>query len=115
MKIYLAGAIRGMPDFNVPAFDKAQAFLELLSHEVFNPIAYSRKLYGEDIYTKPSNEEGEPVGINSREVFAADLKWICEEAEAIALLPGWENSKGATAERAVGLALGLKIIELDGF
>jgi len=101
MKIYLAGAIRGMPDFNVPAFDKAQAFLakcflELLNHEVFNP------------------GEMDPE-IPLREIFLKELTYICEEAEAIALLPGWENSKGATAERAVGLALGLKIIELDGF
>jgi len=28
------------------------------------------------------------------------------------MLPGWKNSKGATAERALGLALGLRIIYL---
>ena len=96
MKIYLAGAMTGIEDLNRPAFFKAKCFLELLSHEVFNPGELDPEL---------------PL----REIFLKELTYICEEAEAIALLPGWENSKGATAERAVGLALGLKIIELDGF
>lgn len=47
-----------------------------------------------------------------RVALGVDLGWICAEADAVALLPGWERSKGATAERAAAVALGLEIIEL---
>ena len=42
----------------------------------------------------------------------ADTKWICENADAIALLPGWEKSSGANAELALGKALGLTYMVL---
>jgi hypothetical protein len=47
-----------------------------------------------------------------REALADDTKFICLEADAIALLPGWENSKGAKAELALSEALGHKVMYL---
>ncbi len=38
--------------------------------------------------------------------------YICKEADAIAMLPGWENSKGARAEWTLSIALGHTIIYL---
>lgn len=117
MKIYLAGPMRGIPEFNFPAFHKATAFLRALGHEVFNPAERDNERHGTDI--SKGNATGDEKlaaaqhGFNLREALGADLAWICAEADAIALLPGWENSKGVKAEAATGDALGLLVRPVD--
>jgi hypothetical protein len=110
VKIYLAGPMRGIPYFNHEAFRSGAAFLRLKGHEVFNPVESSEAMYGPEIYRNSPHGDETLAGIDGRKVFFADLEYICKEAEAVALLQGWEKSKGATAERAVALALGLKLI-----
>lgn len=116
MKIYLAGPMRGIPEFNFPAFFAATVELRAAGHEVFNPAEKDNEKHGTDI-SKGNMEGREDVaasqhGFSLREALGADLAWICAEADAIALLPGWRNSKGATAEHATAVALGLRVIEL---
>lgn len=116
MKIYLAGPMRGIPEFNFPAFYAAADRLRAEGHEVFNPAERDNDVHGTDI-SKGNTAGDEELaakqhGFNLREALGADLAWICAKADAIALLPGWENSKGATAERAAAIALGLKEIRL---
>lgn len=117
MKIYLAGPMRGIPEFNFPAFMAAADQLRFDGHEVFNPAEKDNEKHGTDI-SKGNTAGDEAVaaqehGFNLREALGADLAWICAEADAVALLPGWQNSKGAKAEHATALALGLKVILLD--
>lgn len=106
MRIYLAGPMRGMEDHNFPAFHFAAAKLREQGYEVFSPA-----------------EKGEEVGFIKdpalqhdlsfrRLVFHLDLSWICQHADCVALLPGWERSKGAVAERAAAEAVGLTVMEL---
>jgi hypothetical protein len=116
MKVYLAGPMRGIPEFNFPAFHAAAAKLRSDGHEVFSPAEADNKRHGKDI-SKGNAAGDESVaakehGFNLREALGIDLAWICAEADAIALLPGWENSKGANAERATAVALGLEVFEL---
>lgn len=114
MKIYLAGPMTGIPHFNYPAFNAAAAKLREAGHTVFNPAEYDVETYGKDI----SNETGCAItataehGFDRRAALKADLAWICDNAEGIALLPGWEKSSGANAERALANALGLEVIHL---
>lgn len=46
MRVYLAGPMRGLPQFNFPAFDAGAATLEALGHEVFNPADRDRGKIG---------------------------------------------------------------------
>lgn len=114
MKIYLAGPMRGVPNFNCEAFHAGAKALREQGHEVFSPVEASEKRYGAQLYQNQPEGDEARAGVDGRVVFGEDLAWICAHAEAVALLPGWENSKGANAERATALALGLKIIELPG-
>lgn len=116
MIIYLAGPMRGYPEFNFPAFMAAAAELRERGHTVFNPAERDNQHHGTDI-SKGNHNGCEELaarvhGFNLREALAADLEFICKEAEAIALLPGWEKSKGACAEHAAAHALGLEVIFL---
>lgn len=110
-RIYLAGKMRGLPEFNKPAFEAAAAKLRAEGHEVFSPVESTIAMYG-DVYTGNMTGDESKTPIDSRRVFAADLEFICKKADAVALLPGWETSKGALAERAAAEALGLELLFL---
>lgn len=108
--------MRGIPEFNFPAFFAAEKKLRAEGHEVFNPAAKDNARHGTDISKGNANGDEEFAskqhGFNLREALGIDLDYICADAEGIALLPGWQNSKGARAEHATAVALGLWVREL---
>lgn len=106
---YVAGPMRGHPEFNHPAFHAAAAKLRDKGHEVFNP-AERDFIVGLDV-TGLAGLESELVdrGFSIREAMAADCLFLCKQATHVYLLPGWSTSKGAIAERFLAVALGLTI------
>jgi len=116
MKIYVAGPMRSIPLFNFPAFNAAAAKLRAEGWLVFNPAERDNERHGTDISkgnaTGDESIAAKEHGFDLRVALADDLNFICREADAIALLPGWRESKGATAEHATALALGLRVIQL---
>lgn len=115
MNIYLSGPMRGYKDFNFPAFDKAAAELREEGHEVFNPAEKDREHdpVGKTWKSKDGDiVKAESKGFDRRVAIRADLDYIIDHADAIALLPGWEASKGANAELWLARFLDLKEIEL---
>ena len=109
MKIYLAGPMRGYENFNFPAFDFAAAKLRQDGHEVFSPAERDRLIHGPKLENNKTGDEVEAektVGFSLRDALATDMDWIARNADAIALLPGWEKSSGAQAELALAKALG---------
>lgn len=111
-KGYLAGPMRGIPEFNFPAFHAATAKLRAEGHIVFNPAEKDEEAHGKDLTKGTTGDLKEIPQFSLRDALKADLSWICDNANTIWLLPNWQNSKGAVAERALGVALGLEIIEL---
>lgn len=117
VRIYLAGPMRGYPEFNFPAFNAAAAVLRHDGHEVFNPAERDVARHdGVDISKGNANGDealaAKQHGFDLRVALAEDMDFICRHAEAIFMLPGWEKSKGATAERATAVALGLEVVYL---
>lgn len=104
--------MRGIKDFNFPAFFDAADQLRELGHTVFNPAEKDIEKYGPAVGKGKTGDpkDVEHLGFNLNEALHADLTWICTEAEAIYMLAGWEKSKGACAELAVAKALGLEVI-----
>jgi len=120
MKLYLAGPMRNYPEFNFPLFHRAAAMLRESGHDVFSPAENDMKNFGADIAEGSEGCEGDlarKLGMDElelrRRVFGEDMAYICAHAEGVALLPGWEDSRGAYAERAVAIALGLEVFYLE--
>jgi hypothetical protein len=95
MRCYIAGPMSGLPLLNFPAFHAAAARLRGLGVEVVNPA-----------------EINPDQAATWRDCMRADLKQLVD-CDAVALLPGWEKSRGATLERHVALALGLRVQSID--
>lgn len=114
MKLYLAGPMRGIPNFNFPAFDYAAEKLREAGFEVFSPAERDRATYGAEIEHNPTGDEQKVTNpaCTINDCMSADCEWICRHAHGIALLPGWEKSTGANAELALARALGLTVIHL---
>ena len=113
MKIYVAGPMRGIPEFNFPAFHFATHRLRSEGFEVFNPAERDIERHGVDISAGNTlgslNKAERDHGFDLRCAFGEDMAWLCAHADAVVLLPGWKNSKGAVAEKAVAEALGLEV------
>lgn len=111
-RVYISGPMSGIKNYNAEAFDAVADEFRRNGVVVFNPADHDRLKFGEDIL---NNEAGDPKaavskGFNIRVALRDDLEWICSFADAIYMLRGWENSKGARAEHAVAVALGIKVV-----
>jgi hypothetical protein len=111
--------MRGYKDFNFPAFDYAAEKMRETGALVFSPADRDREEFKAGAEKSNTGDEAEMAGrLNMtalelrRNCFRADMAWICDYADAVALLPGWEQSKGAVAEKALADALGLTVIVL---
>lgn len=100
MKVYIAGPMRGLPNLNFEAFDGAARLWKSAGHQPFSPAEMDRALG----YT------GENDSGALRHVILGDIVAIYS-ADAIAVLPGWERSRGATLEVALAQVLDLPIYD----
>lgn len=116
MRIYLAGPMRGIKNFNREAFEKAAAELRARGHIVFSPPEKDVEMWGKDALESPKGvlEDVAHTGVNRRDVIRVDLNWIIDNADAIALLPGWEKSSGARLEKALAEFLEIGVTFLEG-
>lgn len=107
--IYVAGPMRGLPDYNFPQFDAAAQALKDEGWSVINPADTDRNEGGTD--TCP-HEFDPNTSYEDREfmrvAMARDISAICNRCTAIYMLKGWERSSGAKAEHAVAQAIGIE-------
>lgn len=103
MKIYLAGPMSNLPQFNFPAFYMAAAALRAQGFEVISPAELDD---AEDNGKAMKSETGNPIDANRTwgSFLARDVKVIADQGvEGIVFLPNWQNSRGARLEATVGL------------
>lgn len=96
--IYLSGPMKGYHENNYPKFMAVAALLRAEGHTVYNPAEFS--------YCKTTHPTF-PV----RAAFLEYCTFICQQADTIVLLPGWEKSLGVSAELALAKNCGLDVIE----
>lgn len=94
MILYIAGPMAGHPDLNYPAFFRAEEQLKDLGYEVLNP----------------ARNPGPKITDYYRQGFQQVL-----EADGIALLDGWRESRGATMEQDIAVMTGLPVQHLNGW
>ena len=111
MKIYLAGPMRGRPLFNFAEFFRVAMRLRAMGHDVLNPAerdmaaGFNPAL----LIEHPENAAVFSLG----DAFLWDFDAIVS-ADAIVLLEGWRESKGAQAELVLAMSLGRKVFEYVG-
>jgi hypothetical protein len=124
MNIYLAGPMRGIPEFNFPAFDEAAARGRALGHHIISPADLDRDAgFSEKGQDGKVNATGHSETITldfMRGAINRDVASIVGTAgapgvDAVAMLPGWENSRGAKGERALAEWLGIPILDATTF
>lgn len=109
-RIYVCGKMTGVKDWNFPAFFKASEELEKQGYEAINPA----RMDCDCGYTLEKLKQLSPAEHQEflKGAVKRDLAAL-QTCQAIAMLPGWENSKGAKAELAVAQWLGLDEVYLD--
>lgn len=107
-KIYIAGPMSGLKDFNFPAFFEAERQLESLGYEVINPAHNDGATVQEAL-----ESAGTPESPNKLWSYymKRDLPHVMD-VDMLCVLPGWQKSKGATLEVTVAKALGLPLMVL---
>ena len=94
MKVYISGPISGLPYEQVEkAFNEAETRLQEQGYEVVNPL-----------------NNGLPTNATWNEHMRADLKLLLD-CDAIYMLKGYQNSKGAMIEYDLARILHFGIIE----
>lgn len=92
LRVYIAGPMTGLPDFNYPAFHAEAARLRSAGFEVENPA---------DNPHPPCGSWNGYMRMAIRQLSHCD---------AVAFLPGWNGSRGARLEHRIALDLGLSVI-----
>lgn len=93
-KFYIAGPMSRIDDYNFPAFDAAEKALRAAGYDVANPASIGvHEGWGWYDYMRPA------------------LKMMLD-CDRVALLPGWEDSRGARIERSLALDLAMYVDEL---
>lgn len=96
--LYLAGPMSGQPDFNRPAFDLA-----------------ARRLRGAGFAVLSPAEAPEPGPAPEWLDWMRGSLRLLLDADGLALLPGWWDSRGATVERDLARSLGLPALPVPAW
>jgi hypothetical protein len=93
-KLYIAGPMSGYADFNYPAFRSAAEQLRAAGYAVGNPA------------------DLDGTGLPYKECIRLGLALLFT-CDHLALLPGWERSRGAVLERQAAATVGMEVWTVD--
>ena len=109
--VYVAGPMESVGgNMNEPLFDFVTKQLRAQGCTVMNPAELTRELIG-PISKLVAMDKAERKKTR-KGLLVKELAWIINNADRVVLLPGWEKSPGATAERATALAMDIPVHEL---
>ncbi len=112
--VYLAGPMRGHYRYNYRTFDEAKEMLEKGGrNRVINPVDLDREDgFAPETLPEDTDWAEAPEGFNLKDIAERALRSVrC--ADVICMLPGWEKSAGARAEKANAEWLGIRVNYYD--
>lgn len=98
--VYLSGPMSGLPNHNVEEFNRAAAALRAVGWTVFNPA---------------ESFEGR-LDLPRKDYMAVDIEALLAVAKnsgCVAVLPGWEKSRGAQTEVRIAHELAMPVWKLE--
>lgn len=102
--VYLSYPMTGIELFNFPAARKAAEALRANGFDVWVP--------GENEIPTEDELAARTVSRKQRQAYLSkDIDIIQEVADAVVVLPGWEESEGCKLELAVAQAIGVPVFE----
>jgi len=104
-RLYVAGPMTGLPGLNFPAFIAATLQLRGLGFDVVNPVELNPG-------PGPADQHSAEYAAHWRQCMRVDIQALVQ-CDGVALLPGWERSRGAKLERLIADALGLRVLPLS--
>ena len=124
MRLYLAGPMRGVAHWNFPAFATAAAALRADGHTVLSPAEHDREVgWNPFDGAEPTAEQlAKMFQWDLASVVLGELDWAADQLgappryfplDAVALLPGWRQSRGALLEVLVAVRCGLKLYQFE--
>ena len=100
--VYLSGPMTGIEDYNIPAFASVHNRINALDpYSVYDP--------GQEALRHRSDNHDWWMAKSLHELTRPELR----TSRLLVSLPGWEKSAGATIERAVAKACGIKCVDLE--
>lgn len=115
MRVYIAGPMTGIPQYNFPEFDRVATLLRAMGYDVVSPaelddpVDRAAALQSIDGSVQTKSGFGKSWG----DFLARDVKLIADDGiEAIITLSGWEKSRGARLETFVGYLCHLPILSM---
>jgi hypothetical protein len=100
---YLAGPMRGYPQFNFPAFHRIAAALRAEGMNIISPAEVDEQ-HGIASHAVASDNGDEKVLPQSAgTILSRDVKVVLDDVDGIIFMNGWENSRGALLEATTGL------------
>lgn len=113
-KCYISGPISGMENLNIESFNNAEIELKKLGFNTVNPHNIVKGNKEVDLLVMQMTETKNPSVIesNKREIWNICMKLDIKElldCNCVAVLRGWQTSKGATVEILIAQKLGLKV------
>lgn len=100
-RVYLSGPMSGRENFNFDTFNSAAKWLRKGGyHDIFNPADQG--------WGGGDPETGEVSDAEYLEFMREDIRQVAS-ADMIVMLPGWQESRGATFELDVAKRLGLEV------
>lgn len=100
-RIYIIGAMAGLPDLNFPAFHAEAAQLRSVGHIVVSPAEFT-----------PNQDVGWHACMREN-ILRERVKQLIS-CERVHLLPGWTGSNGANVEYTLAKGLGMMITLAEG-